>query len=1352
MYSFTRLPAPLPRTAIQRCCHRRFVCAAQPLDFVTTPPILESKRHFVVLSDLHVKRETVSTCVQALKIAHEEALKRDAAILFLGDFWHARGALPVEPLNLVLKELQTWSVPVVMIPGNHDLISRTGNGVSLVPLATTLGANNCLLITKPSICLDALFLPYMHDTSRLKAALSQARHSIRHVNAVFCHVEVAGARLADKIVSKPSSRSVSPTDFPAKLPVYSGHLHRPHTVSDNIRYVGSPYEVSAAEQGQQKALLVLDRNAGWTVVDSIPIEVGPRHITINAQDSHSLSDIRPGDRIIVQTHSHDDAKLKRIVEQLRERGNRVEIQLVTHGSTITAHNSDNTDPFAPAEPRISPATLSNMDLFQEYATIKNLEPKITRVGKELLQEVMGKAPVLHSSISGKDVVIEWENVKLRGFGSFLKSVSYPLNKRGIVLVTGRDCNDEGTLSGRTNGTGKTTLVMSALWAMTGRTDARPDGSVERGVSLEMIHDDADHCEVSVNVNIRGDRVLSEAREMMSLEERQLAKLVPTSEAPATEVLKMVVTRTSSRPKTSSKTRSYRQGLHMKVNGVDLTCLDVRETQSRIDRLINGTLLPHTVFFGQHMGPGRGLVDSTDRTLKEHLALIFPLDIWKEARRMARDKISKTQDLIMTSEATLGAAKAMVSRLSQTETSTREQCTSFERVREEKVAALDSQINSLLSSKSRCDEDSIVYADSFAISSDQLMTIIDDCKLQLRRLEASNDSTLDTARAAASAATIQATAALDSAVQLQARITALAQKSEDWESDRRNRLEDIKDYLKNGEKDLQDMETLAVLDEEWKAASTDMRECDERFQELVKINIAQRQEAPTTRFATQLSVVHNAFERTSALQAERVQLQTSLKDVKERLLQSQDVSLVSQYAPGEDSAKASISTLTTCENCLRPFDGELYVQARSRLEQEAAAIEDAIRLSEINHEQEHRQYEQAVRTLSEHIEKERIRIRDKKSAIGELFSRIRAKRNARNSLVRDIEEFKKRAEVLRRERNLYFDELSELVPLSTDSVVAPLRNVDDIIKKAHGNVTACQESLASTQNHYEHVMDKVRKRDSDRAQLSLRRFSLQTHMDDLIDLQARCQNLENEKHAVLSERNPYMESLKRISDELEAESSKLQKRKQGFQSLKDSVNIIKSLDVAFGPRGVPSFVLEEGLLWLEKLTTTYLHKLSAGELMLQIRAFSDYKSSNRVDGDNKEVISKKVFVRKPGSPNVIRERSLRQLSGGQRRRCSVAFALAFADLTHERAGFQSSLIVMDEILQSLDEDGRQRISQILPSLIDERHATRDTILVVAQDEAPEIAELAHGGIDVVVRSLDESSVFLDGKEPETQELL
>lgn len=449
----------------------------------------------------------------------------------------------------MLTELQTWNVPVIMIPGNHDLISRTGHGVSLVPLATTLGSDKCLLITTPAICLGALFLPYLHEKARLREVMEMVKSGNYGVEAVFCHTEVEGARLTDRIVVKESAE-LAPADFPSTAPVYSGHLHRPHMVGERIRYVGSPYEVSAAEAGQQKSLVVIDRLRGWQVVERIPIDVGPRHRVLRVGEQlKSVGELRRGDRITVQVAGGEDGNVRRLVGELRNMGARVETQMVTEAGSGEVETAD---PLTPAEPRISGGALSNIGLFQEYGGIKNLGKKIVEMGKEILLEVGGKASTLQTSISGKDVVIEWETVTLRGFGSFLEKVTYPLRKRGLVLMTGRYCDDEGAVTGRTNGTGKTTLVMAALWALTGRTDARPGGSVEKGVSLEMVHDDAKDCEVTVKLTLRGDRVYSEAHDMMTADERLQAKLRGNGVTPSR--LDMLVTRTSARPSALSKNR------------------------------------------------------------------------------------------------------------------------------------------------------------------------------------------------------------------------------------------------------------------------------------------------------------------------------------------------------------------------------------------------------------------------------------------------------------------------------------------------------------------------------------------------------------------------------------------------------------------------------------------------------------------------------------------------------------------------------------------------------------------------------------------------------------------------------
>ncbi len=55
------------------------------------------------------------------------------------------------------------------------------------------------------------------------------------------------------------------------------------------------------------------------------------------------------------------------------------------------------------------------------------------------------------------------------------AVTYDLRQRGVCVISGRNEDDAGAVS---NGAGKSALAMSALWAITGRSDARIEVSTE----------------------------------------------------------------------------------------------------------------------------------------------------------------------------------------------------------------------------------------------------------------------------------------------------------------------------------------------------------------------------------------------------------------------------------------------------------------------------------------------------------------------------------------------------------------------------------------------------------------------------------------------------------------------------------------------------------------------------------------------------------------------------------------------------------------------------------------------------------------------------------------------------------
>lgn len=92
------------------------------LDCVPAPKVHESMSRWIIFSDLHVKDSTIEVCEEVLIKVHEAARERQAGVIFLGDFWHIRGALNVELLNRILSSLAQWTQPLVMIPGNHDQV------------------------------------------------------------------------------------------------------------------------------------------------------------------------------------------------------------------------------------------------------------------------------------------------------------------------------------------------------------------------------------------------------------------------------------------------------------------------------------------------------------------------------------------------------------------------------------------------------------------------------------------------------------------------------------------------------------------------------------------------------------------------------------------------------------------------------------------------------------------------------------------------------------------------------------------------------------------------------------------------------------------------------------------------------------------------------------------------------------------------------------------------------------------------------------------------------------------------------------------------------------------------------
>lgn len=137
---------------------------------------------------------------------------------------------------------------------------------------------------------------------------------------------------------------------------------------------------------------------------------------------------------------------------------------------------------------------------------------------------------------------------------------------------------------------------------------------------------------------------------------------------------------------------------------------------------------------------------------------------------------------------------------------------------------------------------------------------------------------------------------------------------------------------------------------------------------------------------------------------------------------------------------------------------------------------------------------------------------------------------------------------------------------------------------------------------------------------------------------------------------------------------------------------------FGNKGLPSLAMDAIMPVLTESANRYLGVLADGDITVKIGTERTLKS-----GASQESIS--ILPTVEGYEGVVP-------SGGQRSKITLAVALALADLVAAREGSSVDLLLLDEVLDGLDAEGRSRVVALLREL----REVRSTILVISHDPA------------------------------------
>ena len=160
-------------------------------------------------------------------------------ILFLGDFHHNRNSININTMNAslrILDRLDQIGLPVMFIPGNHDLYHKDKRTVSSIKYIEKF--KNFNLIMDQHTEGDVCFVPWI---------IGDEYKNIRKIRAkyVMGHFELPHFMM-NAMVEMPDHGGLKTDDFNGVDMVFTGHFHR-RQQRGNVHYIGNAFPHNYAD-------------------------------------------------------------------------------------------------------------------------------------------------------------------------------------------------------------------------------------------------------------------------------------------------------------------------------------------------------------------------------------------------------------------------------------------------------------------------------------------------------------------------------------------------------------------------------------------------------------------------------------------------------------------------------------------------------------------------------------------------------------------------------------------------------------------------------------------------------------------------------------------------------------------------------------------------------------------------------------------------------------------------------------------------------------------------------------------------------------------------------------------------
>ncbi|GJQ10145.1 hypothetical protein GpartN1_g1936.t1 [Galdieria partita] len=209
---------------------------------------------FLLVGDPHFRVNNLNVCRDLVAfVARVVEEEKPDTVVILGDLLHDHSVVKTQAFDVACKWVHSLSlsVRVFLLVGNHDRINNQVYLTDEHPFFALSKMDNVTVVDKPFFDekTRSVFVPYV-PTGRYHEAIEPFLE--KSPVCFFSHQEFYGAKFLTGI-------STTGDPWPESFPMnFSGHIHLPHTLQNNIVYVGSPIQHSFGEENQEKSLVVLE--------------------------------------------------------------------------------------------------------------------------------------------------------------------------------------------------------------------------------------------------------------------------------------------------------------------------------------------------------------------------------------------------------------------------------------------------------------------------------------------------------------------------------------------------------------------------------------------------------------------------------------------------------------------------------------------------------------------------------------------------------------------------------------------------------------------------------------------------------------------------------------------------------------------------------------------------------------------------------------------------------------------------------------------------------------------------------------------------------------------------------------